>query len=903
MCWNCDLEINNTTLTNGFIGSRNKVATTHFGALTAGDVVTAPTALLLIDDAVPDDTSTTATLTVGADPIVGTLETIGDQDYYKVELVAGETYEIGMYAKYGGPNGVPLLDALFEIRDAAGTLLTSADGGGATTHNAFFTGFDALISFTAPASGVYYINARAYDDGVTGEDTGNYVGDYELFVNASSEGSPPPSEPPSDSLFLTTTDTAGNDLTTTATIEANAPSIVSTIDAPRDQDFYKIEMEAGKVYRITQSTVVGGPSGVPLADAYFEIYDPQGRLVGTATAGGPMPTGLVTTTVNAQMDFAPETSGTYYINARYANLTTADGNTAGEGVGDYELGVEAWTPYYSPDSPLYAIDWGTQIDGSSRNPDGEEGPRPTGNAHTGHGWNPEGIEGKNVVYYYFAKQGEVFVDEDPTNPGLATMVAAGFSDWEINAYEMALDEFEKVADVVYIEVQKREEADFVFITYDGTPDVGILGRMSPPDTANEGQTEFNRNGPGWNAESLKPGGFSFQTLMHELGHGHGLAHPHDNGGRSGELRGVEAEGTAFDYTTGAYDLNQGIHTIMSYEDGWQTRPEGHGAPPTDSSYGWVGSLSPFDIAVLQDKYGVNEDTATGNNTYRLKDVNTDGTFYSAIWDAAGIDQIVYSGARDATINLQAASLEYEYGGGGWMSYALGIHGGFTIANGVTIENASAGSGDDKLVGNDVRNILRGNDGDDELLGHDGNDTLFGGAGNDELTGHSGNDFIYGGTGDDVIQGGRWADTINGGEGADDLAGNKGRDVINGGDGNDRISGGSHADLLNGGAGADLFVFDGESADGSRDTIELFSRAEGDKIDLSAIDADRNAAGDQAFTFVGSNAFSGTAGELRVFVDGKGNQVASADIDGDKVADLEIAFVSPAAPIGAADFVF
>ena len=35
----------------------------------------------------------------------------------------------------------------------------------------------------------------------------------------------------------------------------------------------------------------------------------------------------------------------------------------------------------------------------------------------------------------------------------------------------------------------------------------------------------------------------------------------------------------------------------------------------------------------------------------------------------------------------------------------GIYGGFTIANGVTIENARSGSGNDTLIGNEAANRL------------------------------------------------------------------------------------------------------------------------------------------------------------------------------------------------------
>ncbi len=692
-----------------------------------------------VDDPVPDDTSTSHVIVVGDPPLVGTIETVGDQDYFKVQLVAGQSYDIGMYAKYGGPNSVPLVDAWFDIRDSLGNLIISVDGGGETTHNALSSGYDAFHTFIAPYSGLYYINARAFDDGVTLEATGNGVGDYELFVTptTSTGGEAPPDQPPSQSIFVTTTDTVANDLSTTSSIVANGRPVVSTIDAPGDQDFYKIEMVAGNVYRINQSFVTGGPSGVPLADSMFDIYDPSGRKVATATAGGSMPGGLVTTTVNAQIDYLATETGTFYISARSGNYLNGD-PFAGEPVGDYQLSVEGWKPFYTPDSPLYAIDWGSQVDRTSRNPDGAEGPRVTGNPYSGVGYNEEGIQGKNVIYYYFAKQGEIFTSQDPTNDVLTNMVASGMSNWEMRAFELAMDKYEQVADLVYVEVFDKAKADFIFITYNGTPEAGILGRMSPPGTTNEGQAEFNRNGPGWTEDQLKPGGFSFITLIHELGHGHGLAHPHDNGGRSGVMQGVVAEGTAFDYTTGAYDLNQGVFTMMSYEDGWQTSP--YGNSPNDG-YGWLSGLMGFDIAAIQDKYGVNEEWATGDDIYVLKDVNASGTMYEAIWDAGGFDTISYNGARDAVIDLRPASLEYEYGGGGWVSYAFGIYGGFTIANGVTIEVATGGSGNDQITGNHADNRLWGNAGNDQIDGGAGNDLIVGGAGKDVLTGGAGNDIF------------------------------------------------------------------------------------------------------------------------------------------------------------------
>src|SRR3546814_1355374 len=115
-----------------------------------------------------------------------------------------------------------------------------------------------------------------------------------------------------------------------------------------------------------------------------------------ADGGGPnTPSGL-----DALLAFTPEVSGTYYINARAFDNAPENGTT-GDFVGDYELFVKTsevggYQPYYDVDSPLHSIDWGSQVDRTSRNPDGAEGPRVTGNAFTGVGTNPFGIEGKKI---------------------------------------------------------------------------------------------------------------------------------------------------------------------------------------------------------------------------------------------------------------------------------------------------------------------------------------------------------------------------------------------------------------------------------------------------------------------------------------------------------------------------
>lgn len=154
--------------------------------------------------------------------------------------------------------------------------------------------------------------------------------------------------------------------------------------------------------------------------------------------------------------------------------------------------------------------------------------------------------------------------------------------------------------------------------------------------------------------------------------------------------------------------------------------------------------------------------------------------------------------------------------------------------------------------------------------------------------------LVGSTGSDSYSGSRFADTarglagndtLSGQQGNDRLEGGAGNDVLSGGVGNDILVGGAGADRMSGGTGADTFVFN-TVAEPSTDLVSDFSRTQKDRIQLSAIDADTTAAGNQAFQWIGKAAFSGDAGELRYVTSG-GKTVVYGDDDGNRVADFHI----------------
>src|SRR5262249_6878382 len=138
---------------------------------------------------------------------------------------------------------------------------------------------------------------------------------------------------------------------------------------------------------------------------------------------------------------------------------------------------------------------------------------------------------------------------------------------------------------------------------------------------------------------------------------------------------------------GDNNLNQGIFTTMSYNDGWRTGPSGN---QSSFDFCWQSGPMAFDIAATQVLYRANTTFNPGDNTCTLPDADAAGTFWNAIWHTGGTDTIQYNGTRNTVINLTAATLDDSPTGGGVPSYASGIHGGFTIANGVVIENAVGG---------------------------------------------------------------------------------------------------------------------------------------------------------------------------------------------------------------------
>ncbi|MGL4962386.1 MAG: hypothetical protein ACRC67_14215 [Inquilinus sp.] len=301
---------------------------------------------------------------------------------------------------------------------------------------------------------------------------------------------------------------------------------------------------------------------------------------------------------------------------------------------------------------------------------------------------------------------------------------------------------------------------------------------------------------------------------------------------------------------------------------------------------------------------VNSTLSGGAGDDTLKVNRGDVTGGDVFDGGAGFDTVLYTDGQ-AVVDLQLG-----------VGIVFGVKGDTLIS----IEGLTGSLYADRLLGSDADNIFHSSSGIDVLSGRGGADILSGEYGADQIDGGSDSDIASYYTSISGVAVNLTTGTISGGDAAgdtltsieglsgsnlgnDSLAGNAGANVLRGWGGDDVLTGAGGKDSLIGGAGADRFIY-GSTADSevgaNADVIGDFSHAQGDRINLSAIDADTGAAGNQAFTFIGTATYTGVAGQLRFHSNGAVTTIAG-DVDGDGVSDFHIQLTG-AIGLVAGDFV-
>ncbi len=237
----------------------------------------------------------------------GNIETIGDQDFYKVTLAANHLYRI---AQRGSPtsNGTLADPYLRGIYSAAGTLQAGSsndDSGGSR---------NASVDFFATTAGDYYIAAGAYS---------SYQGTYQLAV----------------------TDLTGPDLPTTIATTGSVSldgTVRGVVETSGDIDWYRVSLTGGVGYVIEMRSIAG--SANPVNDPFIRgIYNASGGLIPNTSNddwGGER---------DSRVLYTPVSSGTFYIAAGAYSSNTGEfnlslsSNKINDGVSNTILTTEAIT--------------------------------------------------------------------------------------------------------------------------------------------------------------------------------------------------------------------------------------------------------------------------------------------------------------------------------------------------------------------------------------------------------------------------------------------------------------------------------------------------------------------------------------------------------------------------------
>ena len=254
-------------------------------------------------------------------------------------------------------------------------------------------------------------------------------------------------------------------------------------------------------------------------------------------------------------------------------------------------------------------------------------------------------------------------------------------------------------------------------------------------------------GSNWNRSTSNFGDYTFQTILHEIGHSLGLGH-----------QGLY-NGSANYSQNSLFQNDSWQSSIMSYFSQIENTS-------INSSFAYLSTFMSADWIALDNIYSAEGfstanafrgDTTFGFNTNISSSTSSiysemsnliDQTAYTLV-DGSGIDTVDFSEfSSEQLIDLRENEIDSKTL---YTSNIGGKIGNLTIASGTIIENAVGGKGSD---------IIYGNSADNKIFGNDGNDIINSGKGNDIIDGGSGNDFIIGGEGDNTITFGSGKDIID-----------------------------------------------------------------------------------------------------------------------------------------------
>jgi hypothetical protein len=213
--------------------------------------------------------ATTGSVTPNGVSVTGSIESSFDSDWFRITLVGGVAYQLRATRDSSGGISDPYLS----LYSSSGTLLQTDDDGGGS--------LNSLMSFTAPASGDYFLGVRDY---------GSDIGAYTVSAAAIDD-------------FAASAASSG-----VVIVNGTAPS--GRIDFAQDSDWFAVSLTAGVSYQLTANSAVTAG----LSDPLLTLYSSSGAFVASDDDGG--------VDLNSLLVYTPSASGTYYVGVSGYNQST-----------------------------------------------------------------------------------------------------------------------------------------------------------------------------------------------------------------------------------------------------------------------------------------------------------------------------------------------------------------------------------------------------------------------------------------------------------------------------------------------------------------------------------------------------------------------------------------------------
>jgi Ca2+-binding RTX toxin-like protein len=186
------------------------------------------------------DQSTTARLNM-AEPVYGTIETIGDEDWFRIEFEASATYFFELVGRAVAPYTLQYAD--FDIFDENSVLVRGSTGSGVDA------GSDTFATYTAVAGGSYFVSVQGteFRDALQEDPVGTYrLTAVELVPEVKHQR-----------LSLEVDDLPdlldGDGRAPSTPIAVNQ-TLYAESNSGQDQDWFTVTAEAGKVYFAQMNT-------------------------------------------------------------------------------------------------------------------------------------------------------------------------------------------------------------------------------------------------------------------------------------------------------------------------------------------------------------------------------------------------------------------------------------------------------------------------------------------------------------------------------------------------------------------------------------------------------------------------------------------------------------------------